>query len=66
MADSIAVQFSEDAEQTIITFLGITTHEPDKNEWPNSTIITTDDARYETYYNAQWPMIQAGLPAPGS
>lgn len=66
MAQLVAVQFLDATEETIITFLGITTNEPNPEEWPNYAVITTADERYATYYNAQWPMVQVGLPLPNS
>lgn len=61
MSQSINVQFSDSTEQTIAAYFG---SPQDPATYKNLGTVTTDDARWKTYYNSvPWSM-QNGMPAP--
>lgn len=55
------VQFSDDTEKQIVSWFA---SPQDPTVYPHQGEVTTGDARWHAYYDAQPPMIQALLPTP--
>jgi hypothetical protein len=62
MATQIFVQFSDSTDETIVSVFSCA---QDPKVWKNQGVVPSDDARYESYYNAMTPSIQAGMVKPG-
>lgn len=58
---TLYVQFADDTGQVIASWVG---SPQDPKVFPNQGTVESSDARWKTYYDAQFQQVQAILPKP--